>query len=740
MFENTELNRINRLEVEKNELMKKIKSINPNSIIKNYVIAKREFKRKNNNYNLQQYLSELRKLAAKMGYDDENDIINRSNLSLLQELQEKFPVSEVDKLKFEYKKVSESLNKYRAQYAAMNPANGNKKRLFNDTKNILEYYSKKIPDISVIDKQIKVLELEMENYKKVGLKDKAQLCKESIYQLKHKRKNIKIKFTNGENQKNKKSPEEIDKLLSEDEVYVELLNKKKQFLKEIELNSPSKLVKIYKSAKENYLNVIGVLDSDEPSDVEQEFIEISKIISEKLNMTVADLTSYTYSQIQTMLNDVLDYQAHKERLDDVNLMINKRKSKVLDSYSTEDILFEIFDYSEDDTEGKIPKDVLVSTNMGKVQRMVASLCYKSNMMHNYDDALSGGLMGLTVAVNAWYDKQKPSDSALRFSDFFGLYVYNYAQRALYQITSGGSGSTAANYIHFRKVRKADMEKRVNEYIKANPEMADVKTELIENLLTQEEIDKNISKTLNPISETDYNAVIGGDDGDADMWNLSNYGKKNFTSEELLDGQKTYNKLLQSIHGLMNLFDVSDNNGTVKINKNRKLMDIYDRQIFLMKLGLDYKKTRSEVDNSDKPSTTEGYTWAEIADEIVRMKQNNGATNVKMSASAVLARWDRIIKKLKIAIEHNPKLKSGLEYMLNYIDNNKELIEKLSNDREEISIAMERQKLVDNYKSDPEIMDIEMLDGKRLGDDYDVSQDNVFNYRLNSFDQLSAFDF
>ena len=361
-------------------------------------------------------------------------------------------------------------------------------------------------------------------------------------------------------------------------------------------------------------------------------------------------------------------------------------------------------------------------NIKKAEGYVNSLCYKLDQQRNYDDALSGGLVGLVTAVNTWYEKQKPLDSGLRFSDFFGRYVYSAAQRALYEISASGSasGSTFGTLEYKQKLLRENLEKRVKLYIEQNPNMAQLKSELLQELMMQDELENGSKKVIKAVSETDYNAVIGGGDGPADMWGTSTYQKESFSNDEILDGKQKYNSLLKSISQLMDLFDVREKSGVYVVNENRKLMDIYDRQIFLMRTGLDYKKTQAEVESNKMRDV---YTLREIADEISEMKKAQGSPDAKMSEVAVLARWKRMISKLKAAIEMKPEIKAGLEYMLSYIDDNRDLMKKMSNDREAIVTKNERQKLRDSYKDNEDVLNIEMLDGKRLGDDYHLSDDN-----------------
>lgn len=737
MFENKELNRINSLEQRKLNLKKEINANNPNYLIKGYVEAKKHYNKAKLTNRITksiqtQLIKESKRLAAILGYDDENILFGMSNRAIHTELSLMFDVDKLEKLRSEFDLVSEQLNVQREKYKKTKTAGGNKKRLINDTKQILEYYSKKMPQINVIDEQIKVIQEEADNYKANGLAEKYGGCIDAIKELKIRKQEVKQKFIVKNSDEFRRNYREKSEALRKDVNYLKLEKEKKQLRKEIDNTSPTLLLKHYKSAKENFTNVVLNLDDNSgPTEIEQEYLQIADLISQHTGLTIPELAGMEYSKILIVLREkIAEYNNElREQLTKKNVEISLAKSKFIDEYSTEDMLFEIFDYKNDETEARIPKEILASTYMTRVQAMVAHMCYKKGMTHLYDEALSGALVGLTVAINSWHKQQKSIDSALRFDDFYGIYVYKYAERSLYQISIGGSGSTAANYQHFSGKMRKDISKRVDAYINENPNMAGMKPELVEELFVQEEIKENIKKPINPVKETDYNAIIGGVDGAANMWELSTYQEKTISNDDLLDGKQKYGKLLNSITELMDLFDVKEDkkSGKFVVNEKRKLMDVYDRQIFLMRLGLDYKKTKSEVASS---KSRDNYTWEEIAAEISNMKLQNGDSSGKISAPAVLARWDRMIGKLKIAINKNPRIKAGLEYMLNYIDNNRSLIEKLSNDREELAIKDERDMLRTNYADDADVMGIEMLDNTLLGDNYILSDDNTLTNSLN----------
>lgn len=733
MFVTNELNRIETLELQKSELLTFIRSINPKSIIKSYVQAKANYKKAVKNNKITRavkstFNNELNRISTELGVDV-NELLQFTNTKVLTLLSDKYAEYDVDEYKIKYKKLSDRLNELKAKEKISTLGNSNR-RLTADAANVLEYYTKKIPQVSVLDSQISILEEEATNYQIKGLRDNYKKTQEVIKSLKVRRNEISNKFKN----KTTLSPEVYKSRMEELKTnpdFVKLNKRKRELKREIDKMSPSKLAASFNFAKQNFSNTIIDFDDNSTIEIEQEYYNQLAHLEEITGVSRKEIGNMNKSQLITLLKETVDNTTLLKEMDNLKLEINDTKNAILKVETTESILAEIFDYENDETNGKIPKEVLVANSLPRVQRIANNICYKLNKMHQYDEALSGGLMGLAVAVDSWYEKQRNHSSAINFSEFSNVHVGNYARRALELINSGGrSGSVAANDRHQEKKRRENAEKMVDTYLKNHPNMQDIKDTLISELLIAEELndeklaEKSARLKSTKITETDYNGMISGGEGAADMWALSDYGKTNYTADEITDAKQTYNTILESINKLMNLFDVKQIKGSNKyqVNNNRKLMDVYDRKIFLMYFGLVHKRTANEV-KGDKDSDINRYTLREIADEIVEMKRANGDSNPTFAVTSVTARLNNIKKKLKIAVDMNPKLKKGLEYLLTYIDNNKGLMVKLSNDREELSIKKDRDLIRNNYSDNEDVMNIEMIDSTLLGDEYELEYSN-----------------
>ena len=737
MFESNELNRIETLQIRKNELLQHIKSINPASIMKEYILARSNYRKavkvgKITKQIKETYASELERIANELG-SQVNVVLTLSNKAVRDGLDMKYADEGLDDKKIEYKNLSTKIEKLIEKDKLNRTVGTSKRRLNTDAANVLEYYTKKIPQVNVLDSQIAILEEEATVYQVKGLRDNYNKTLEVIKELKSKRKSISNKFKN----KTKVSPEVYKarmEMVNKDTRYIELNARKRDLKLKLQKNSADKIARNFKFAKSNLESIVLDFDDNTTVEIEQEYYTQLDNIVEITGEPREVVSNLSNSKIRTLLNEKLDQAPIKEELNVLHLEINDVKNEIIGIETTETILAEIFDYENDETEGKIPKEVLVANNLDAVQGIVGNLCYKLNKMHYYDDALSGGLMGLTVAVNTWYEKQRNHKSAIKFAEFSNVYVSMSARRALELVQNMGttkSGSASATARTREKERKANAEKLINQYMLEHPNMIDMKNEMISELLEVEVLAGNneYAKKLRAgvVTETDYNAVISGGDGAVDMWALSEYDKQTHSADDVVDAKQTYNTILTSINNLMDLFDVKQISGSeqYQVNQNRKLMDAYDRKIFLMKTGLEHKRTANEASKSKE------YTLEEIAAEIVQMKKANGEVNATMAITSITARWKNIIKKLKIAVDMDPKLKKGLEYMLTYIDNNRSIMQKLSNDREEINIKNDRDMLKDNYGNNDDIMDIEMLDSSRLGDDYDLAVSN----ELSEFDNL-----
>jgi hypothetical protein len=249
-------------------------------------------------------------------------------------------------------------------------------------------------------------------------------------------------------------------------------------------------------------------------------------------------------------------------------------------------------------------------------------------------------------------------------------------------------------------------------------------------------EKVSDKPLNMVSETDYNATIGGDDGEVDMWSLSSYDKDEYDPIEAKDN---YVRLIKSISELMELFDSKVDGDGVISHTNKKLFDKYDRKIFLMNFGIDYKRDR---DDDGKMKTRNLYTQEEMCLEIEAMFRVDGQIGKDgkpktMSQPGLNYRISQIMKKIKSAMDFNPKLKTGFEYLYNYWMFNQEALNDMSNYREEIGMSLDRAELKEIYSDNEQQLNRQLTDGKRLSDVFEITADNPFDDEISEmFNEFS----
>jgi hypothetical protein len=85
-----------------------------------------------------------------------------------------------------------------------------------------------------------------------------------------------------------------------------------------------------------------------------------------------------------------------------------------------------------------------------------------------------------------------------------------------------------------------------------------------------------------------------------------------------------------------------------------------------------------------------------------------------------------IKKSDGNVEENPNEKSG-----NWRLNNPDLLRKLSNNREEINMKIDRDELREIYSDDENALNRQLSDGKRLSDTFQISETNPLDDEIAS---------
>lgn len=623
-----------------------------------------------------------------------------------------------------------------------------------------------MPQWQILEKQINILKEELDVYKKNGSAENYQKTKDMIVELTINRTELKNIFKNGNtsSEKSKAKRDELNTKIKNSEVINSLLATKKELLKELKNSTTSWWVSELKSYRTRLsmlaINKNKVVDFDDIVDeteqkmlpVEQEYIDFCGRIADIIFWDINEVMDGTVQDIKRALESRLDNTEEiKEKLDVINAKISAEKDALSDSIKLTDMLFNVFDFA-DESQEKEPKEILILSNINYVKSIAYNICVKFKALNKMDDAVSAGLLGLTVAVNSWYVKQSLQDSPLSFKGFSSLHIYGAIQRELLGLDANGteSGSSKATVNTHNK-------QKINNFLKDNPQYEGVDKSILVDLLASyddkdtdgKKINTGVKTISNVTTESEYSNVISDEEGDSsEIW--ANAASSDDNIEELLEGKMEYEKMLKSISDLLNLFETKTDNKTGLLSiTNKKLFDKYDKKIFMMYFGLQHK-IEKELDKNGNNVTRNEYTQEEIADELFYMMKADGlAVNEPFSQPAINYRITKILTKIKSAMEFNPELKMGFEYFINIKKsdgnveenpneksgnwrlNNPDLLRKLSNNREEINMKIDRDELREIYSDDENALNRQLSDGKRLSDTFQISETNPLDDEIAS---------
>lgn len=639
-------------------------------------------------------------------------------------------------------------------------------KLGYDANNKLNYYLKKMPQWQILEKQINILKEELDVYKKNGSAENYQKTKDMIVELTINRTELKNIFKNGNtsSEKSKAKRDELNTKIKNSVVINSLLATKKELLKELKNSTTSWWVSELKSYRTRLsmlaINKNKVVDFDDIVDeteqkmlpVEQEYIDFCGRIADIIFWDINEVMDGTVQNIKRALESRLDNTEEiKEKLDVINAKISAEKDALSDSIKLTDMLFNVFDFA-DESQEKEPKEILILSNINYVKSIAYNICVKFKALNKMDDAVSAGLLGLTVAVNSWYVKQSLQDSPLSFKGFSSLHIYGAIQRELLGLEANGteSGSSKATVNTHNK-------QKINNFLKDNPQYEGVDKSILIDLLASyddkdadgKKINTGVKTISNVTTESEYSNIISDEEGDSsEIW--ANAASSDDNIEELLEGKMEYEKMLKSISDLLNLFETKTDNKTGLLSiTNKKLFDKYDKKIFMMYFGLQHK-IEKELDKNGNNVTRNEYTQEEIADELFYMMKADGlVVNEPFSQPAINYRITKILTKIKSAMEFNPELKMGFEYFINIKKsdgnveenpneksgnwrlNNPDLLRKLSNNREEINMKIDRDELREIYSDDENALNRQLSDGKRLSDTFQISETNPLDDEIAS---------
>lgn len=609
--------------------------------------------------------------------------------------------------------------------------------LNTSANNALKTYISKSPKYIVIKQQLIVLKEKAIEYKNGGNIEAFEYCMQQVKEL----IDTKKKFENIAKEKTKVQIDEQNENIKNSEVLKDLKVERIELEAEYSnLNPLSIVTKIQNLRKrlkfkedvfDEYIDDSNDNEDDNVIDIDSEDID-SIIDNEVKNKTLKDtywelcdrieeLTGIDAVQINTMSpNKILNLlkenltEEDYNRIDELksSLQINKMESsseiKRLKGYNDiTDIIFDIFDFQSGNEEisqytESHSKNMLAASNVPYVEKIAYNVCSKLNMLHYFPDAVSYGLVGLSLAINKWYSIQKLKDRALSFEGFAHMYIINTMRRGLYQLSSGGmiSASVWATNEHYKN-------KNYEFWVNNNKELKDLPKQMIEDLISGTESETG----PNTMTESAFKSMVGGEDGDdADIWAnaIADKGDANSYAENKME----YENLVKSLKSLFNMFDYKiDNQTGIKKITDKKIFNKYDYRLFLLEFGL---MTKFDPETGkDRP-----YTQPEIAEEL-RLYYAADGIKKTFTQPAISDRRKKLLEKIKRIMDENPSIKQGFEYLMYYMSANRNDMKVISDSREELGISYEMN---NNLKTEEEEFQESVNNSKRMSDMLDDEND------------------
>lgn len=526
-------------------------------------------------------------------------------------------------------------------------------------KRKLENYLKKSPQFKVLNDQLNILMSELKTYMSVGDTENADKCRGLIKDLQL----SKNKFTKQFKEKNfQKDKAAFIAKSNKSEKILSLRTKLSDLEKQYKNYNPNSLIFKMQSYRNELkilnidnqiVNVVEDFDDfiDEP---QKQDISVTKIDYNNLCAHIADIIGISASEVADMSLNKLkkllveyspDISDIVSDIEETKFNISNELNVLRGNEDITNIIFDTFDFET--VEEELPKEMLAASNVDLVKGIAFNICSKMNMLHNMNDAIAYGLLGLTVAINKWYSIQKLKDTAVSFTGFANIYIANNIKKGLIELTSGGmiSKNVMATLLHKR-------DKQIKSYITNNPELKDMPTEMLETIIESTEI---IQKPSSVVTEGEYTDIVGGSEGGSDIW--SNVASDD-NGEKLITAKFEYENLLKSIKTLFSLFETKTDKETgIEVKTNRKIFDQFDYKLFKLSFGLEYKK--------DEFGKTTDYSQAEIAQIMTNFAQSLGYASKTFSQSSISTRVQSMINKIKDIIDLYPELKVGFEYIWNY---------------------------------------------------------------------------
>ena len=218
--------------------------------------------------------------------------------------------------------------------------------------------------------------------------------------------------------------------------------------------------------------------------------------------------------------------------------------------------------------------------------------------------------------------------------------------------------------------------------------------------------KKILSTRDTKAIVNQSDIVGSSEDESegnDIW--STVVKDHVT--DITEAKSEYTQLLNSIVELLSK------------------MDKYQRKLFLMYYGFDKKMEKDDVTGK---TVSNSYKQADIAKELYEFYISTGvtpakATNGTFSQPAISYRIQKLEEQIADILKEHPELKTGFEFLMVYWLQNSDMLTTMSNNREELGMKLERDLLRNHYADDENTLNIQLSDGKKLRDAFDISDSN-----------------
>lgn len=524
-------------------------------------------------------------------------------------------------------------------------------------RNTIEIQLKKTPQYKTIQKQIELLTQNYEVYKEAGHQKEAEECLRLIKEQVDIKKKF-IRFFKTGNQKEKTA--EISEQIANSVKLKNLKDQKKELQEELNKINPATLYGRLRFLKKQFdgVNTVDelltgddVIDLDagedanfseiEDNEAKTEYIQLCNHIAKLLDRLPDDIMMMRANEVKKELDATIDPAKIEELQDKIKvnqIEASAELKRLKGANDITDIMYELFDFKQDD---QTPKELLASINIPYVKSIAYKLCVRNNELQYFEDSVSDGLYGLSVAINKWYEIQKFADSALSFEGFAYQYIVGSIQRGYYSRIGAGriSGSSLATIENTRK-------KEYQFFIKNNPEFKDLPPELIDSL-AQSALTELPGGTL---LQSEYENIVGGEEGGGDVW-----ANALVDTEKPMDVVEAKNEFKYVVGALKHMFGTyfqtttDKETGLQKIT-NKKLFDYEDYLIFLM-----YMKLKTKANG-------EPYNQKEMAEYITNWRLTRGNRQT-MSQPAINDRLDKMFKnKIGPLMKKDPQVKAAFEYI------------------------------------------------------------------------------